>query len=148
MTPYFFFFTGFSAEVAPVVAPSATPYPTQERRRKKVWTVRTPWGRREEYDTAQAAYARYAELFEGAKPKAAKGKAKAKPRTAPVVAPAVEYEGVDLGAAFARLARDYGAAIGAQVANQIAAQLAAIEARARREAEERDDEEAILLLLH
>jgi hypothetical protein len=145
VTPYFFFFTGFSGgEVPPAPVQTATPG-FEPRKRRKTWVVRTPWGKREEYETAAQAYARYAELFEGAKPATAKAKAKARSR---VMAPQVEYEGIDLGAAFARLARDNGGAIGRQVAADIAAQLAAIEARARREAEDRDDEEALLLLLN
>lgn len=145
MTPFYFFFDGFGGGTpAPVqtVTPGFEP-----RKRRKVWTVKTPWGRVEEFDTAKAAYARYAELFEGKAPAKAKRKAKAKP-VPPAIAPSIEYEGIDLGAAFARLARQYGQASQSRAIEQIAAALAAIEARARQEADERDDEEAVLLLLH
>jgi len=64
-------------------------------------------------------------------------------------APKVEYAGVDLSAEFSRLLKTYkGAEPDRRFTEQIAARLAAIEMRALRQAAERDDEEALLLLLH
>lgn len=57
----------------------------------------------------------------------------------------VKYAGLDFGAEFARIAKRIAQE---NSAANIRRELAAIELRARREAEERDDEEAILLLLH
>jgi len=66
-----------------------------------------------------------------------------------LAAPEVEYAGVDLSAKFSRILKTYkGAELDRRIAEQIAAQLAAIEMHARRQAMERDDEEALLLLLH
>ena len=63
--------------------------------------------------------------------------------------PEVEYAGVDLGAEFSRLLKTYKSAdLDRRITEQIAAQLAAIEMHALRQAAERDDEEALLLLLH
>ena len=61
----------------------------------------------------------------------------------------VQYAGLDFGAEFARIAKRIAKEnSGANIRREIAAHMAAVELRARREAEERDDEEAILLLLH
>lgn len=63
--------------------------------------------------------------------------------------PEVEYAGVDLGAEFSRLLTTYKSAeLDRRITEQIAARLAAIEMHALRQAAERDDEEALLLLLH
>ena len=84
----------------------------------------------------------------------AKGKKKRKFKTAEAALQAasaapvetVEFAGVDLLAEFRALIarnRDEGA-----LRANMAAKLAALEARAIREAQERDDEESLLLLLH
>lgn len=123
--------------------------------RRRRWRVRTPGGLLEGFDTAEAAYARFEELYGDPAPAAAPSANHARPTPRRISLPAipartVALDGADATRSFARLLRDMQAEREAYAAARVQALLDQIATDAARRAAqlEEDDEAAAILLLH
>lgn len=123
--------------------------------RRRRWRVRTPGGLLEGFDTPEAAYARFEELYGDPTPATAPSANHARPTPRRISLPAipartVALDGADATRSFARLLRDMQAEREAYAAARVQALLDQIATDAARRAAqlEEDDDAAAILLLH
>lgn len=118
--------------------------------RRRRWRVRTPGGLLEAFDTAEAAYARFEELYGDPTPaEPTRGKAAPRRISVPSIPPrTVALGDADATRSFARLLRDMQAEREGEARARVAAMLDQIAFdAARRAAQLEDDDEAAAVLL-